>query len=86
MSVSIRDFYAKTTTTRPGTRPAAIGSLRYPGPFQPPEAESSEKAMYATKKDFNDLKGDMWSFGCILRVVWVFAIGGTPYVDELANR
>jgi serine/threonine protein kinase len=86
MSVSIRDFYARTTTTRPGTRPAAVRSLRYPGPFQPPEAESAEKAMYATKKDFNDLKGDIWSFGCILLVVLVFATGGTPYVDELANR
>jgi serine/threonine protein kinase len=86
MSVSIRDFYARTTTTRPGTRPAATRSLRYPGPFQPPETESSEKAMYATKKDVNDLKGDIWSFGCILLVVLVFAIGGTPYVDELANR
>jgi serine/threonine protein kinase len=86
MSVSIRDFYARTTTRKPATRRAAIRSLRYPGPFQPPEAESSEKAMYATKKDFNDLKGDIWSFGCILLVVLVFATGGTPYVDELANR
>jgi serine/threonine protein kinase len=86
MSVSIRDFYARTTTARPETRPAAIRSLRYPGPFQPPEAESSEQARYATQKDFNDLKGDIWSFGCILLVVLVFATGGTPYVDELANR
>jgi serine/threonine protein kinase len=87
MSVSIRDFYSRTTTSsRPQTVPAAIRSLRYTGHFQPPEAEISEQARYTTKKDFNDLKGDIWSFGCILLVVLVFATGGTPYVDELANR
>lgn len=85
MSVSIRDFYTRTTTTRPGTLPAPISSSRYPGPFQPPEAESSRQGRHTTT-DFNDLKGDIWSFGCILLVVLVFATGGTPYVDELANR
>lgn len=86
MSVSIRDFYDRTTTTRPATRPAGVRARRYPGNFQPPEAEPSEKAGYLTNGDLSDLEGDIWSFGCILLVILVFATGGNAYVDELEDR
>ena len=86
MSPSIRDFYNKTKATRSGTKPASVRTHRYPGPFQPPEAENPINWSRQPTKDLNDLKGDIWSLGCILLVVLVFAIGGKPYVDALADR
>jgi serine/threonine protein kinase len=86
MAPSIRDFYNKTKATRSGTKPASVRSPRYPGPFQPPEVEIPINSSRRHTKDLNDLKGDVWSLGCILLVVLVFAIGGKPYVDALADR
>ena len=86
MSPSIRDFYNKTKTTRPETNPASVRTHRYPGPFQPPEAEIPINRSHQPTKDLNDLKGDIWSLGCILLVVLAFAVGGKTYVDTLADQ
>ena len=56
MSPSIRDFYNKTQATRSGTKPASARTHRYPGPFQPPEAENPINWSRRPTKDLKTLK------------------------------
>jgi serine/threonine protein kinase len=52
---------------------------RGPGPFQPPEVQSTETAKVSTRRD-------VWSYGCILAMVLAFALGGSLEVENQKRR
>jgi serine/threonine protein kinase len=56
------------------------GAKRGQGPFQPPEVQSVDDAKISTRRD-------VWSFGCILAMVFAFALGGPSEVlNQLQRR
>jgi serine/threonine protein kinase len=80
--VSIRDYYQNLTIN---TQPR-----RDPGAYQPPEVENTGnnvlEGRITAKEGHAGRRGDIWSFGCILAEVLVFALGQTPLVKQFRKH
>jgi serine/threonine protein kinase len=80
---STRDLWMKTAQRTSNQSP----SIRYPGPYQPPEAEPEVLRERVNQNvETPGYKSDVWSFGCVVLAVLVFSIGGPRYFRELENQ